>query len=155
MVFDNADGGYNLVENHIPPGNNGNILVTSKNKMLERVTSSNSLTIEGMKEEDAVALLLKCGQLKPASEESVKKIILLLDCVPLAIDQAGAYMHACQCDPDDYLQLYGKHPKDLLSNQTDFKPASGYKYSAYETWEMSMEEIAKELQAMMVQLILH
>jgi hypothetical protein len=143
MVFDNADGGYELVENHIPSGNNGSILITSRDKMLERVTSSDSLEIQQMEEEDAITLLLKCGELKADFRGSIKKIVLILGCVPLAIDQAGAYMHACQSDPDDYLQLYERHHKELLSQQPHFKAASGYKHSAYETWEISMREIAK------------
>ena len=38
IVFDNADAP--LVEKFIPPGNRGNILITSKNKSMGRIVSS-------------------------------------------------------------------------------------------------------------------
>ena len=108
MIFDNADGGYALVESHIPPGNRGNILITSRNKTLERI-SSTSFAVEELQEEEATCLLLQCGKLKSSLTIAAKKIVNALGCVPLAIDQAGAYMHSCQSNPIDYLHLYEKH----------------------------------------------
>ncbi|KIL68621.1 hypothetical protein M378DRAFT_898467, partial [Amanita muscaria Koide BX008] len=144
MVFDNADGGYQVVEKFIPPGNGGSILITSKNKALERITSpTHSLEVIEMGEEEAVALLLKTAGVGSNSVNAVvaaEKLVALLGCIPIAIDQAGAYVHSCGCGLDDYLELFIKHRVKLLSDK-EFTGASLYKYSTYGTWEISIEEI--------------
>ncbi|KAF8976109.1 hypothetical protein BDQ17DRAFT_1212716, partial [Cyathus striatus] len=63
MIFDNADGSPNTVEHFIPPGNKGNILITSRNPEHKRtVSATNSMEVLVMSEEFAVELLLKsCG----------------------------------------------------------------------------------------------
>jgi len=99
----------------IPPGIWGNILITSRNEMLLRATSHNSLAVDEMEEEEAVSLLLKSGNLDPSTaRDDAKMIVNALGCVPLAIDQAGAYIHTCQCSPDHYLKLYKLHCRKLL-----------------------------------------
>src|SRR6266568_155682 len=51
LVYDNADGEYQVVEKFLPPGNQGNILITSRNKALGRLTTSeNSLEVDKMEE---------------------------------------------------------------------------------------------------------
>ena len=43
IVFDNADGSPDLVEKFIPPGLGGNILITSRNRSLGRLTQFEKL----------------------------------------------------------------------------------------------------------------
>src|ERR1700760_4352808 len=53
LVYDNADGEYHVVERFLPPGNKGNILITSRNKALGRLTTSeSSLEVDRMGEEE-------------------------------------------------------------------------------------------------------
>ena len=56
MIYDGADGHYQTVEKFFPPGNGGNILITSRNVGLKRITLD-SLQIHEMAEEEAVLLL--------------------------------------------------------------------------------------------------
>ncbi|KIL53873.1 hypothetical protein M378DRAFT_1068307, partial [Amanita muscaria Koide BX008] len=144
MVFDNADGGYQVVEKFIPSGNGGSILVTSRNKALERITSpTHSLEVIEMGKEEAIALLLKSAGVGSNSVNAAitaEKLVAVLGCIPLAIDQAGAYIHSCGCGLDYYLELFIKHRAKLLSDR-EFTGASLYKYSTYGTWEISIEEI--------------
>ncbi len=94
MVYDHADS-YQIVEKFLPQGNRGNILITSRNRGLNRITShQNALEVRLMGEDDAVSLLLQSaglsssvGQMKPLA----RKLVLELGYIPLAIDQAGAY----------------------------------------------------------------
>ncbi|KAM6504318.1 hypothetical protein JOM56_001261 [Amanita muscaria] len=141
MVFDNADGGYQVVEKFVPYGNRGNILVTSRDKALERITSpTHPLEVIEMGEEEAIALLLKSAAVDSNSGNVViaaQKLVALLGGIPLAIDQAGAYIQSCGCGLDYYLELFTKHRAKLMS----FQGASVYNYSTYGTWEISIEEI--------------
>jgi tetratricopeptide (TPR) repeat protein len=144
MVFDNADGGYEIVDKFLPPGNGGNILITSRNKDLVRITlQKNSAEVHGMDEKEAVSLLLKSATIEDEPEMIVthaRKIVSELGYIPLAIDQAGAYMQACNCGPEDYLDLYHNECRDLMMSSL-FKGASNYGKCTYGTWEISMKEI--------------
>src|SRR6266478_900165 len=142
LVYDNADGEYQVVERFLPPGNKGNILITSRNKAFGRFTTSeNSLEVDKMGEEEAISLLLKSSMLGSNSVgNTAKRIVGALCFIPLAIDQAGAYVLSCGCSLDSYLELYLKHRERLMSDP-GFKGASDYGYSTYGTWEISMHEI--------------
>ncbi|KAF8633078.1 hypothetical protein AX15_001526 [Amanita polypyramis BW_CC] len=145
IVYDNADGGYEVVEKFLPPGNGGNILVTSRNRVLRRVTQGNSIEVDKMDEEEAVSLLLRSTMLDNHSEEIkglARSIVSAVGNIPLAVDQAGAYILTTGCDLDYYLNLYNQHHSQLMSNAT-FRGASNYGYSTYGTWEISIQEIQK------------
>ena len=146
MIYDNADNGYQVVEKFLPPGNGGNILITSRNYELCRITD-NSMEVVEMEEEEALSLLFKSARLNQTSEDVqtlAKQLVSKLGGIPLAIDQAGAYMIACRCSLEDYLELYAKHHDQLMANPF-FKGASDYGSSTYETWEISMKEIESQV----------
>jgi len=97
MVFDNADVlSPAELEAHLPPGNVGNILITSCNFTMKNLTSpENSLEVTEMEENDTIELLLKASCLDPSSMElqaEASNIVKELSYLPLAIDQAGAYI---------------------------------------------------------------
>ncbi len=145
IVFDNADGGYEIVEKSLPPGDSGNILFTSRNDDLLRIVlKENSVEVCEMDEAEAISLLLKSASIgfedSSANRALASTIVSKLGYIPLAIDQAGAYMHTNHCGPENYLDLYSNHCKQLLLHSS-FKGASGYGNSIYETWELSMKEI--------------
>ena len=144
IVFDNADAP--LVEKFIPPGNRGNILITSKNKSMGRIVSSeNRIEIKEMEEADAITLLLKASCLDdplPEHLEVSKKIVTELYCIPLAIDHAGAYIEAGRCDIDQYLRQFSVHRQALMSDAT-FTGASKYNKTIFGTWDLSFSEIEK------------
>ena len=142
MVYDGADGHYQTVEKYLPPGNGGNVLITSRNVGLQRITLV-SLQILDMAEEEAVSLLLKSARLDGMSEHDnnlVRKLASELGGIPIALDQAGAFMLSTQCGIAYYLELYTSHKHELMSN-ADFKGASGYDRTTYGTWDISMQKI--------------
>src|SRR6266550_5052017 len=144
MVYDNADRGYQVVEKFLPPGDGGNILIASRNKDLMRITSKeNSMEVLEMEEEEALSLLAKSAMLDYTSEDVkhlAKQLVSKLGGIPLAIDQAGAYMLACNCGLEDYLELFIKNQNELMY-ELSFRGASDYGFSTYGTWEISMKEI--------------
>jgi len=145
IVFDNADGAPEVVEKFIPPGLRGNVLITSRNRSLGRLTQfENSLEIDGIGKKDAISLFLKASghvdQANPFTLEMAGKIVTKLCCLPLAVAQAGASIEAGLCNIDDYLDLYSAKRKELLSHSL-FKGASEYQQTVYGTWELSFKEI--------------
>ena len=122
IVFDNADAPPpEMVEKFIPPGNKGNILITSRNGSMGRIVSlENRIEIKEMEEADATSLFFKASCLDPLPEhlEISKKIVTELYCILLAIDHAGAYIAAGKCDIDKYLRQFSVHRQDLMSDAT-------------------------------------
>ena len=146
IVFDNADAPpVYVVERFIPSGNRGNILITSRNESMGRVVpSENIIEINEMEEADAITLLLKASHLDASAKhmEVAKKIVIELGCMPLAVDQAGAYIRAGRCSINKYLQQLSLHHQTLMSDPT-FRGASKYDRTVYGTWDLSFTEIKK------------
>jgi tetratricopeptide (TPR) repeat protein len=144
IVYDSADGHYSVVEKFLPPGNGGNVLITSRNPGLKRMTlDKNSLEVLDMTNEEGISLLLKSAMLDGTSEYIMilaRQLVSELGGIPLAIDQAGGYMLSCGCGMNDYLELYTKHRGQLMSNP-EFKGATGYDRNTYGTWEIAMQRI--------------
>jgi hypothetical protein len=142
MIFDGADGHYQIVEKFLPPGKGGNILITSRNVGLKRI-SLTSLKVLNMAEGEATSLLLKSASLDGMSGHNInfaRRLASELGGIPLALDQAGAYMLTSECGIDDYLELYTKHKHELMSDP-EFKGASNYDRTTYGTWDISMQRI--------------
>ena len=147
IVFDNADIlSPGELEIYLPPGRGGNILITSRNSAMRSLTSpENFLEVTEMEENKALELLLKASCLNPSSIEfqaEASKIVRELFYLPLAIDQAGAYIASGATSIGEYLAKYSEYRKTLLSH-SDFTGASKYNRTVYETWELSYKEIQR------------
>ena len=146
IVFDNVDAlPVHVVEKFIPPGSRGNVLITSRNRSIGRLVSSeNIIEIDEMEKADAIALLLKASHLNTSAShlEVAKNIVTELGCMPLAVDHAGAYIEAGRCSIHSYLQQFSLHRKTLMSDAT-FKGASNYDRTVYGTWDLSFKEIKR------------
>ncbi|KAF8156917.1 P-loop containing nucleoside triphosphate hydrolase protein, partial [Crassisporium funariophilum] len=144
LVFDNANGGPEVVEKFLPPESKGNILITSRNLALQRITLvENSLGLPEMAKADAVILLQKSSglvSLVKDQPELAEKIVSELCCLPLAVDQAGAAIHSGLCNVHKYLEHLSHQRKRLMSHSL-FKGASQYDRTVYGTWELSYNEI--------------
>jgi len=146
IMFDNADDpSPEVVAKFIPPGNRGNILITSRNRSMGRAISfENGIEINEMEELDAITLLLKASCLDPLSEhlQAAKEIVAALGCIPLAVDHAGAYIEAGKSDINNYLRKFSSHRQTLMSDAT-FTGASSYDQTVYGTWDLSFKEIER------------
>ena len=146
IVFDNADDlPPDVVAKFIPPGNRGNILITSRNRSMRRlIASENVIEVNEMEEADAITLLLKASCLNTSVEhlQAAKDIVASLGCMPLAVDQAGAYIEAGKCSINEYLRQFSSHRRTLMLDAT-FRGAPDYDRTVYGTWDLSFNEIKK------------
>lgn len=138
LVFDGADYAPDVINKFIPPGDRGNILITSRNPDMRRNAPEASAVIDRMGEDDAIELLLKAAFLDGSSEELKLATLIVreLCCLPLAVDQAGASIASGLCNIDGYLEMYSKHHQILLADPF-FKGASDYGCAVYGTWDLS------------------
>ena len=132
-MFDNADDlPPDVVAKFIPSGNRGNILITSQNRSMGRLTAfENVIGINEMEEAEAIALL-KASCLDASAEhlQAAKNIVTSLGCMPLAVDQAGAYIEAGKCDINKYLRQFSSHRQILMLDAT-LRGASDYDRTVY------------------------
>ena len=144
IVFDNASEDYVGVAEYMPPGNQGNILFTSRGLSLVRYVSEEAqIEIDNIDEEEAILLLLKSSRLDRCSivlRQAARPIVRELCCLPLAIDQTGAAIASGLCSINDYLDRYTQHRQSLLENSR-FKGASNYGQAVYGTWDVSFRAI--------------
>ena len=95
-----------------------------------------------MDDEDAISLLLKSAMLNDTENDIynlAQQLVSQLDGIPLAIDQAGAYMHSCGCSINGYLEMYTRYRNELMRDTPEFEGASDYGKSTYGTWDISMK----------------
>ena len=120
LIFDNADGKPNMVSKYLPPGDRGNVLITSRNPEMKGIVSSGAwIEVEEMEEEDAISLLLKAASLDDSSEElrqASKTIVKELCFLPLAVYKAGATIASGICGLNDYPQMLSACRRILLAH---------------------------------------
>lgn len=145
LIFDNADNtrevsafldevfnGYNLSN---APG--GHILLTTR----DAVTFVKGHAIEKMGMKDGVRFLLQRANLPANSENNRRSIEIVreMDGLPLALDQAGAYIDERRCSLADYLELYRQEKIALLGRRPEKK--TFYPASVATTWSLSFQNV--------------
>ncbi|KAK3333869.1 hypothetical protein B0T19DRAFT_139514 [Cercophora scortea] len=170
MVLDNADdidvfypkrgtdqstGAQKPLASFLPQTDNGRILVTSRSRdAAARLTGStqNVLAIQVMNDSQAQQLLRK--KLGDKYEEGAAADLLrALECLPLAITQAGAYI--LQRWPEESLSTYlakfrrgEKNKASLLGRDLgDLRRDPNASNSVAQTWQITFDQIRQEKQS--------
>lgn len=146
LIFDNMDD-LALAEPFLPKAGRGHLLFTTRARALGRVAER--LEVQTMEPEIGALFLLRRANILPlqatldkatSNDYSTAHLISQeLDGLPLAIDQAGAYVKETLCTLADYLQLYQKRHLDLL--QTRGAQDTSYPASVATTWSLSFEKV--------------
>jgi hypothetical protein len=110
VVYDNAQGPRELAP-HRPPGGAGRVLITSRASTWERATAAVRLDV--LDRDESVAFLRR----RTASSDTVSLAALAaaLGDLPLALEQAAAYMEETRTTPAVYVDLYREHGAELLA----------------------------------------
>ncbi|MFA4956509.1 MAG: FxSxx-COOH system tetratricopeptide repeat protein [Candidatus Methanoperedens sp.] len=147
LVFDNADE-PGLLEDYIPINHKGHILLTSRAQQFDKLGISNPVELEKMSLDEAKEFLLKrTGRSKPteAENEAILKIAEKLDYLPLALEQAGAYIKELKSGFSNYLSSYRTRGLDMFKK---YPPVTGkYPKSVATTWLLNFEEVEKTSKA--------
>ncbi len=113
LMLDNADD-LQVVEEFVPTGGKGHILLTTRDHAPGALAQS--VEVQQMDQDEGSLLLLRRARLLAASasldqappqeRSSAEAIVSEMDGLPLALDQAGAYMEETQCGLAAYLDRY-------------------------------------------------
>ncbi|RPB23397.1 TPR-like protein [Terfezia boudieri ATCC MYA-4762] len=143
LVFDNLDDPDSVdIEEYIPACNHGTVIITSRRRDLQQ--GRKGFEVQQMQPIEAIQLLLmacampKFEDLLLSDQTTASTIVQELGYLPLALDQAGAYIHISQYSLGRYLKAYQSNASYLLS-----KGWKGGKQdrSVFATWEISFKAI--------------
>jgi tetratricopeptide (TPR) repeat protein len=148
FIMDNADN-LDLAYKFIPPGTNvnGNILLTTRSYATGNI--AHSIQVEKMALEEGLLLILRrakiltpnalLDQAIEVDRIQAKSIVDALDGLPLAIDQAGAYIEETGCGLAGYLGLYQTQRSKLLKERGNL--ASDHPESVTTTIALTFQKI--------------
>ncbi|KAF5235111.1 hypothetical protein FAUST_7283 [Fusarium austroamericanum] len=158
MILDNADDDGSFfdqvkpLESYLAQTPNGRILITSRNKIaaINLVGSHRHiLQVEPMDEEDALALLNTRVPFTECNKADAKALVWVLECIPLAITHAAAYIKArARMTVPNYLRLF----KESEANQVrllgkkelqDLRRDNSIRHAVIATWQMSFTQIQR------------
>jgi tetratricopeptide (TPR) repeat protein len=139
LVFDNAED-VDLVREYIPRGSAGHIIVTSRNPNWTGVATP--LSVRALPIEKAIEFLLK--RTGHQDSATAKLLAEALGRLPLALEQAGAYIETSGCTMPHYLELFESRQRELLQHG---KPSTEYPYTVATTWSISFQNVEIENRA--------
>jgi len=135
LVFDNAKA-PDKIERYIPRAGNGQVIITSRHPLWSSMAKP--LPVDEMEPEEAVEFLLKrTGQKDEAAARALAKE---LGCLPLALEQAGAYILETGIGLSGYLSRFQERWQEILRLG---RPIS-YRDTVATTWEISFQDVEKE-----------
>lgn len=149
LILDNVDD-VEMAVDFLPMQGVGNILLTTRQQALGSIAQSIEVVKMGV-EEGVMFLARRTMSLTPniPLEQSMREnqalaveIVTALDGLPLALDQAGAYIEETRCGFSAYLDLYRTRRKELLSRRGRFPLNHPEPVAA--TWSLSFEQIEQE-----------
>ncbi len=147
LILDNVEE-LEIIDEFVPPAVKGHILLTTRAQATGTVNSIGILEMET--EEGALFLLRRSKVIKPdamledASESDraqAREISETVDGLPLALDQAAAYIEETRCGLTRYLELYWARRADLLKRRGTF--AKDHPESVTTTFSLSFEKVEK------------
>ena len=149
LILDNVDN-LAMVADFLPVHGTGDVLLTTRLQALG--TIARGIEVEKMGMDEGMMLLLRRAKiiapdemLEQAPKESREQaafILSELDGLPLALDQAAAYIEETHCGLAQYLNLYGSRREDLLLRRGQ-SPLDHPK-SVTATWSLSLQQIKQE-----------
>jgi tetratricopeptide (TPR) repeat protein len=145
MIFDAADD-LQLVRPWIPAGERVRVLLTTRTTAVGGLAEP--VELESLSEEEGIAFLLRRARLAdpaqpspPETIETARKLVGITEGVPLALDQAGAYLEETGCALEEYVSLWRQHSMSLLSERGQSSLREGE--SLVQSWSLSLDELGK------------
>jgi tetratricopeptide (TPR) repeat protein len=146
VIFDNADD-VAMVRDYLPLGSKGHILLTTRAHATGRIAQR--IEVEKMEPDEGALFLLHRAKLLDSnalleaaqlSDRNIaREVVKAMDGLPLALEQAGAYIEETECGLQGYLRLFQARGVQLLKEQGEFVP--DHPKSVATTWSLSFEKV--------------
>jgi tetratricopeptide (TPR) repeat protein len=148
LIVDNADD-FSIVKEYLPRSDKGDILITTRSSQIDPAIHQIPISTF-LPDESKLLLLRRAKQLKeitdftqldPSENEAAKELTLQLGGLPLAIDQAGAYIGKENITVEKYLTRYRDTERGKKLRQTRGE-LSGEHTSSSTTYTLALEQVA-------------
>jgi len=146
LILDNADE-LALLPEFLPSPIRGHLLLTTRAQALGRL--ANRIEVETLDPDTSALLLLRragllaleapLGQAEEADRQAAIQLAQELGGLPLALDQAGAFLEETGCGLQQYLDLYRSHRADLLRHRGGV--IQDHPDSVATTWSLSFASV--------------
>src|SRR5260221_483946 len=146
LILDNADD-LMLLDEFLPTRSAGHMLLTTRAQAQGLL--AHAIEVEQMEPAEAALLLLRRAKVltpdapleeaTPAEQAAAKEGALLLGGLPLALDQAGAYIEETGCGVSGYLKRYHADRFSLLQRRGS--QVKDHPEPVATTWSLSFEKI--------------
>ncbi|MCK9927768.1 FxSxx-COOH system tetratricopeptide repeat protein [Frankia sp. Mgl5] len=136
LVFDNAEKPSDI-ERYVPEG--GHVLITSRNPSW--VGHATPVLVDVLTWTESVAFLAK--RVGSAGDENLGELAETLGRLPLALEQAAAYIESTRISVGDYLELYRSHEFSALT----LGEPSDYPQTLASTWSLALDRLRDEMSA--------
>ena len=135
LIFDNAEERHDI-RHYVPQIGSGQVLITSRNPVWDGLGIT--LPVEVMQPEEALAFLVK--RTNDLDSQAAKILAKTLGYLPLALEQAAAYVRETNSSLNHYQALFQEHHAQLLQH--------GYLSTEYPdtvatTWKLAFQKVQK------------
>jgi tetratricopeptide (TPR) repeat protein len=146
LILDNVDN-LEVLMDFLPEHGKGDVLLTTRLQALGTVAQTIEIRKMGMEEgsefllrrSKIIASGISLDRVVQEKQAQAIEIVVELDGLPLALDQAGAYIEETGCGLTQYLSLYRLRHKELLLRRGRFP--TDHPDSVAATWSLSFQEI--------------
>ena len=135
LVFDNAQGPEGL-KPYLPHGGEGHVIITSRNPIWGNLARP----LEVLKFERSESIEFLCKRAGQQDQDAADKLADALGDLPLALEQAGAYMETTGKPLGEYLKAFQERKLKLLAKG---RP-SDYPHNVATTWDISFQAIQND-----------
>ena len=152
LIFDNADD-LSLLPPFLPEQHHGAILLTTRASQTQPLAEP--VTVEQMSEQVGATFLLHRARVlrpdqplteaAPAAQQAAGQICQLVGGLPLALDQAGAYIDETQCTVQDYLTFY-QQDQQVRARLLELrgKVIAGHPEPVATTWALAFARVEQD-----------
>src|SRR5215472_964271 len=149
LILDNADE-LSLLTDFLPVRGQGYLLLTTRAQATGKLAQS--LSVEKMELSEGMQFVLRRAKMLAPEEpldnvsaavrKAAQQLVQELDGLPLALDQAGAYIEDTGTSLSEYLELYRRYHLALLQQQSGL--ASDYPHTVASTWALSFQQVEQQ-----------
>ncbi|HEU5380833.1 MAG TPA: tetratricopeptide repeat protein [Ktedonobacteraceae bacterium] len=146
LVLDNADD-LDMISDFIPESLGGHLLLTTRAQSTGQIAQR--LPVETLSLEEGMLFLLRRAKLFTGTallpdvsyvyQAKARAITEIMGGLPLALDQAAAYIEETGCGLTGYVERYQQRSLTLLRRRGGLRP--GHPESIVATWSLSFEKI--------------
>jgi tetratricopeptide (TPR) repeat protein len=147
LVFDNLDNPEDLpgILSFFPASHSGSILITSRHAGSKEL--GQSIELDRMERKEGLRLLLRSSAVDADELDAAEQILSLLGHLPLAIDQARAYISKRQLRLRAFVTEYERRKRSVMQETPQFwqyrrmlpSEEKETSLSLLTTWEMSLQ----------------